>query len=98
MVVAGEQRVIRGGSWLNHADNCRSAQRNARHPGNRNDNLGFRLARARKGAGWRLRTRPSSCPRMVRGEKQKAAGMLVGGADASPKACRTAALFFGWVA
>jgi len=35
--------VVRGGSWINDARNARSAYRNANHPGNANDNLGFRL-------------------------------------------------------
>ncbi|MGQ0591763.1 MAG: SUMF1/EgtB/PvdO family nonheme iron enzyme [Gammaproteobacteria bacterium] len=34
---------MRGGSWINHARRVRSAYRNANHPGNANDNLGFRL-------------------------------------------------------
>jgi len=38
--------VLRGGSWINNAQNCRSAQRNDNDPGKRNDNIGFRLARA----------------------------------------------------
>ena len=41
------RRVVRGGSYWNHARNCRSAYRNANEPGNRNRNLGFRLAAAR---------------------------------------------------
>ena len=40
----GSNRVYRGGSWNNNADNCRVANRNNNHPGNRNNNLGFRLA------------------------------------------------------
>jgi len=43
----GSNRVHRGGSWNNHdAQNLRAANRNANPPGDRNDNLGFRLARA----------------------------------------------------
>ncbi|MBN2054538.1 SUMF1/EgtB/PvdO family nonheme iron enzyme [bacterium] len=41
-------RVIRGGSWNNDADNCRSAYRNRRNPDNRNRNRGFRLVRGRR--------------------------------------------------
>ncbi|MBD5359949.1 MAG: SUMF1/EgtB/PvdO family nonheme iron enzyme [Bacteroides sp.] len=35
---------MRGGSWNNNASNCRVANRNNNTPGNRNSNLGFRLA------------------------------------------------------
>ena len=35
--------VVRGGSWNNHRDNARCANRNRNHPDNRNDNLGFRV-------------------------------------------------------
>ena len=42
-------RVIRGGSWNNSAQNARAAYRNANHPSNRNNNLGFRcLSSARR--------------------------------------------------
>lgn len=47
----GSKRVIRGGSWNNNARNVRAAARNANHPENRNDNVGFRLARAQKWVG-----------------------------------------------
>ena len=36
----------RGGSWNNTARNCRSANRNRNSPENRNNNLGFRVARS----------------------------------------------------
>ena len=42
----GRKRVNRGGSWNNNARNCRSANRNRNNPGNRNNNLGFRLVLA----------------------------------------------------
>jgi len=42
----GAKRVLRGGSWNNKARNVRCAYRNQNHPGNRNDNIGFRPARA----------------------------------------------------
>jgi hypothetical protein len=47
MTVSGSNRVIRGGSWINNARNCRSAYRNNADPGNRNDNLGLRLLSTR---------------------------------------------------
>jgi len=37
-------RVNRGGSWDNDAENCRTAYRNDNDPGNRNHDHGFRLA------------------------------------------------------
>jgi formylglycine-generating enzyme required for sulfatase activity len=42
--MTGSNRVIRGGNWNNNAHNCRSANRNNNWPGNRNNNIGFRLA------------------------------------------------------
>jgi len=45
----GSNRVKRGGSWNNNAQNCRSANRNNNSPGNRNNNLGFRLSSSRYG-------------------------------------------------
>ena len=38
----------RGGSWNNTARNCQSANRNRNEPGNRNNNLGLRVSRARR--------------------------------------------------
>ena len=48
---AAAPRVIRGGSWNNDPQNARSAYRNRNTPENRNNNLGFRLARAQR-ARW----------------------------------------------
>ncbi len=36
-------RVKRGGSWNNNANNVRAAQRNNNTPTNRNNNIGFRV-------------------------------------------------------
>ncbi|PZN81638.1 MAG: hypothetical protein DM484_08010 [Candidatus Methylumidiphilus alinenensis] len=47
----GAARVVRGGSWNNNARNCRSAYRNNNDPDNRNNNTGFRCARAHDQAG-----------------------------------------------
>ena len=39
----GTFHVVRGGGWLNLAQNARSAYRNNNNPWNRNNNIGFRL-------------------------------------------------------
>jgi len=64
---SGSNRVNRGGSWNNNARNGRSANRNRNDPGNRRNNLGFRLASTVGG------TVPSATPvsRMT-GPKQQA--------------------------
>jgi len=45
----GTNRVLRGGSWNNNGKWLRAANRNHNSPDNRNNNLGFRLAAARRG-------------------------------------------------
>ncbi|MCB1909751.1 MAG: SUMF1/EgtB/PvdO family nonheme iron enzyme [Rhodocyclaceae bacterium] len=37
--------MLRGGSWNNHPQNCRAANRNNNSPDNRNNNIGFRVCR-----------------------------------------------------
>lgn len=37
--------MLRGGSWNNNPENLRSANRNNNTPTNRNNNIGFRIAR-----------------------------------------------------
>ncbi|MBU0656056.1 MAG: SUMF1/EgtB/PvdO family nonheme iron enzyme [Gammaproteobacteria bacterium] len=44
--MSSANRVLRGGSWNNTPRNVRSANRNNNTPGNRNNNIGFRLASA----------------------------------------------------
>jgi formylglycine-generating enzyme len=44
-------RVVRGGSWFNHAALARAAYRNTGHRGYRSGNLGFRLALRSTGPG-----------------------------------------------
>ncbi len=39
------RRVLRGGSWVNLPESVRPAYRHGYNPGNRSDNVGFRLAR-----------------------------------------------------
>lgn len=46
IVRACSNRHIRGGSRNNNANNCRVANRNRNNPDNRNNNIGFRLARS----------------------------------------------------
>ncbi len=43
---SGSNRVKRGGSWNNNADNCTSSNRNNNNPSNDNNNNGFRLSSA----------------------------------------------------
>jgi formylglycine-generating enzyme required for sulfatase activity len=38
-------RVVRGGSWNNNDNNCTVSNRNRNNIDNRNNNIGFRLAR-----------------------------------------------------
>jgi hypothetical protein len=42
--------VLRGGSWNNNPQHVRVANRNNNTPGNRNNNIGFRLANTGKNA------------------------------------------------
>ena len=42
-VSSRSNRVLRGGTWNNTANNARSANRNHNTPSNRNNNIGFRL-------------------------------------------------------
>ncbi|MCP5097174.1 MAG: SUMF1/EgtB/PvdO family nonheme iron enzyme [Chloroflexi bacterium] len=39
----GNWRALRGGSWINNANNARAANRNNNTPANRNNNNGFRV-------------------------------------------------------
>ena len=73
--IQGERRVLRGGSWNNNGRNARSAQRNDNTPDNRNNNIGFRLARAQCDAGGR-RTDPAPIRSVSinRSEWRKASG------------------------
>ena len=43
------ERVLRGGSWNNKPRNLRAANRNRNTTGNRNNNVGFRVARTLEG-------------------------------------------------
>ncbi|KPA09204.1 Sulphatase-modifying factor domain protein, partial [Candidatus Magnetomorum sp. HK-1] len=43
--LSGSYRVLRGGYWVNTAQNCRSAKRGYGSPGIQGDSLGMRLVR-----------------------------------------------------
>ena len=43
---SGTRRVIRGGSWISHAEDCRSARRVPNSPSYRHRGLGLRVARS----------------------------------------------------
>jgi hypothetical protein len=58
----GSNRVIRGGSWNNDPQNCRSANRNRNEPGNRNNNLECRLALAPPDKRILDQTEPTAIP------------------------------------
>lgn len=62
--ITGSNRVIRGGSFNNNAQNCRSANRNNNNPGNRNNNIGFRLASSPRRPMAAVHGRPP-CARVV---------------------------------
>ena len=54
----GHERVLRGGSWIDHGRNLRSANRNGNSPDKRNHNIGLRLAGASWGAGGSMNQHP----------------------------------------
>jgi len=87
----GSNRVNRGGSWNNNANNCRAANRNNNDPTNRNNNLGFRAVLppaqpgCRKAAG--LTRRPSRpAPRTKRRQTERESRPVQVGKRSFPKA------------
>ncbi|MEO1622362.1 MAG: hypothetical protein AAFU53_15195, partial [Cyanobacteria bacterium J06632_3] len=57
----------RGGSWNNNPRNCRSASRNNNTPGNRNNNIGFRVSCLATVAALQLQKLDFSGPELVDG-------------------------------
>lgn len=93
----GENRVNRGGAWNNDARNVRAAYRNANDPGDRNDDLGLRLARAQGRAGWPAPDPPSrlSVGPVSGGEEERGASVLVARAEARASARWRLGFFLG---
>jgi len=79
----GQKRVLRGGSWNNNGRNLRSAYRNGNEPGNRNDNVGFRLAQL---TGFETQG-PVECPAPIfnSGKQRSTQGCVSSVADAQRK-------------
>ncbi len=93
----GENRVLRGGSWINNGRNCRSAYRNMNDPGNRNDNAGLRLVRAQQGQKAFLTRSPSrpytnGDPLLCAAKRKRLSGMLVARAEVLSDAFRNSQL------
>ncbi|MBX3667678.1 MAG: SUMF1/EgtB/PvdO family nonheme iron enzyme [Rhodocyclaceae bacterium] len=80
--------MLRGGSWINNARNCRSANRNDNEPAKRNDNIGFRLARAPPPAGGEAQPRHPSRPPAWPARKQPGRRRASRGQPESPPAAR----------
>lgn len=83
---ATANRVMRGGSWNNHARNVRAGCRNNIHPENRNDNVGFRCVRAqpRSGSvGYEQAAFPGVCGSRPPRQNKSSADVLVGRLEAS---------------
>lgn len=84
--------MLRGGSWINNGRNVRSAQRNANDPGNRNDNIGFRLARAQEGWMALFDQTAILSPGPAPGQKPSGPRYVSRYGGVLPKACREALL------
>lgn len=88
--VSGSNRVIRGGNWNNDASNCRVAYRNGNSPSNNDNNNGFRSVRSsEKSPQWEHNSDPASlpsAPSYPAWQSENARPVLVGVADAAPKA------------
>ena len=65
---SGSNRVQRGGSWNNNAQNCRSANRNNNNPSNNNNNNGFRLCCSAAPQDSENRAVPGAVPFAIRDE------------------------------
>jgi len=66
----GFNRVNRGGSWNNNANNCRVANRNNNNPDNSNNNIGFRLVHSSKQDGFLFLNRSMSYPEWANNKRR----------------------------
>ena len=78
---AGAERVVRGGSWLNNAANCRSANRGGKPPDQRSYAVGFRVVVEVAGPKGRKGTAGDVSRRMTSAQPE---GRLVVATGASP--------------
>ncbi len=81
--------MIRGGSWNNEPRNCRSANRNRNEPEERNNNLGFRVARAQRTWWIPRQTEPTAFQSRclsVPGKRLQARPVLVAQSEGSGRA------------
>ena len=93
----GQNRVVRGGSWINNAQNVRSAYRSNYSPDNRNNNIGFRCAQAQERAGWLGIEQTHVLSALTGGKKQVAPGVLVAFSGCLAKPRRSAFFFCEFV-
>lgn len=62
---SGSNRVKRGGSWNNNANNCRVANRNNNTPDNSNNNIGFRPVSTTQGKDTRCPSHATRVPAAI---------------------------------
>ncbi len=63
-------RVLRGGSWINNDDNVRGSYRNSNDPRNRDNNVGFRVAASHIRNGGGLLLPRQECPAAPQGASE----------------------------
>lgn len=88
---AGSNRVLRGGSWNNNANNCRVANRNNNNPTNSNNNNGFRPVRSSETRCLQRQQDSDpvavlSAPPNAGWQREQARPVPVGAVDAAPNA------------
>lgn len=87
---------MRGGSWNNNARRARSAYRNANHPGNANNNLGFRVCLSSMSAGARMSAAAMDQTRVLTGTAAVPANRKVPEVLVDVSAARCDRRLLGW--